>query len=356
MSDTGYRWANGVRLCRGEGGEAKAIEGTADFNSGNLGASGTLGPRGEIKDGGDMVEVAGMGVTRGELYGMADEAPGGGKRHGGEGSSGNEDGAPSAGKVEAGEAVDLALPVGFFGKGKVGGVGEFLGEGRVPFVGELGEELVAYAVAGEIEGGVSGVFAPGDAAIAEEANDLGALDVDERADDAVGSDGTDGSQPGGSAAAKKAKEDGFRLVGAGVSESDAGRLPVREVVAEERIACVAGGLLEIAVDGGELEIAEGEGEIQSCGEGADKLGVGTGGVAAQIVIDVEDAEGQVPAGEEFEEDVEEADGVGAAGDGNGDAIAGGEHAMALDSMDDSVEQDDLIVGLGTMKQTHGQDD
>ena len=42
--------------------------------------------------------------------------------------------------------------------------------------------------------------------------------------------------------------------------------------------------------------------------------------------------------------MEEANGIGAAGDG--DAIAGGEHAMALDGMDDAVEQDDFIVGTG----------
>jgi hypothetical protein len=44
--------------------------------------------------------------------------------------------------------------------------------------------------------------------------------------------------------------------------------------------------------------------------------------------------------------VEQADGIGAAGDGDGNAIAGSEHAMALDGMDDAVEQDDFIVGTG----------
>jgi hypothetical protein len=29
--------------------------------------------------------------------------------------------------------------------------------------------------------------------------------------------------------------------------------------------------------------------------------------------------------------------------------------MTLDGMDDTVEQDDFIVGLDTMKQAHGQD-
>jgi hypothetical protein len=34
------------------------------------------------------------------------------------------------------------------------------------------------------------------------------------------------------------------------------------------------------------------------------------------------------------------------GDGDGDAIAGGEHAMALDGLDDAGEQDNFIVGTG----------
>jgi hypothetical protein len=71
------------------------------------------------------------------------------------------------------------------------------------------------------------------------------------------------------------------------------------------------------------------------------------------VVDVEDTEGQIPAGGEVAEDVEEADGIGAAGDGDSNAIAGREHAMALDGMDDAVEQDDFIVGPDTIKQTHG---
>jgi hypothetical protein len=116
------------------------------------------------------------------------------------------------------------------------------------------------------------------------------------------------------------------------------------VTVEEGKAGVAGGLLEIAGRGGEIEIVEREGEVERGGEGADEIGVGAGGVAAEIVVDVEDAERQIPAGGKIEEDVEEANGIGAAGDGDGDAIAGGEHAMALDGMDDAAEQDDFIVG------------
>jgi hypothetical protein len=103
-------------------------------------------------------------------------------------------------------------------------------------------------------------------------------------------------------------------------------------------------LLEVAGCGGEIEMVEGEGQVAAGGQGADELGVAAGGVAAQVVVDVDDAEGEIPAGSEVAEDVEEAHGIGAAGDGDGDAVAGREHAMALNGMDDAVEQDDFIVG------------
>ena len=157
-------------------------------------------------------------------------------------------------------------------------------------------------------------------------------------------------------AAQEAKEDGFGLVGARVAERDARRESASEVVAEERIARITGRLLEIARGGGEIEFVETKREFKRGGERTDEFGVGARSVAAQVVIDVHDADGQVPPGGKLEENVEEADGVGAAGDCDSNAIARSEHAMALDGMDDAVEQDDFIVGLATMKQTHGQDD
>src|SRR5436305_14623825 len=113
--------------------------------------------------------------------------------------------------MKGGKAGDLVLPIGFFSEGQVGGVGERLGERGVPFAAQLREKLVADAVPGEIKGRVGGIFSPGDGAVGEEANDLGALDIDKRADDAVGCDGSYRGQPGGAAAAEEAKEHGFRL-------------------------------------------------------------------------------------------------------------------------------------------------
>src|ERR1019366_9126169 len=132
---------------------------------------------------------AGRWAGRGEWGGVAVEAQRGGEGEGGEGGSGHPHGAVAGGEVEAGEAGNLGLPIGFFGEREVRSVGEGFAEGGVPLADQLGEQLVADAVAGEIEGGVGGVFAPGDGAVAEEAGDLGAVDLDERADDAARSDG-----------------------------------------------------------------------------------------------------------------------------------------------------------------------
>ena len=69
------------------------------------------------------------------------------------------------------------------------------------------------------------------------------------------------------------------------------------------------------------------------------------------MVDVEDREAQIQTGGKVTEDVEEADGIGATGDSDSDAIAGGEHAMAFDGADDAGEHDAFIVGLDTIKTT-----
>ena len=88
-----------------------------------------------------------------------------------------------AGEQELGEdAAEFGLPAGFFFAGELGEVGEGLVE--VWVVGaELGEELVADAVAGEGGVGVGGVFAPGLVDGFEEGFDLGAAGLEEGAED-----------------------------------------------------------------------------------------------------------------------------------------------------------------------------
>src|ERR1019366_773191 len=119
-----YGWADGVGLGGRGGCETKPIEGAADFEPGELRASGALGSRGESEDGGDVAEVAGPASAAGELDGVADQAAGGGPGEGGEGGGGHPDGVFAECEGNAGEAFDLVLPIGFFGEREVGGVGE----------------------------------------------------------------------------------------------------------------------------------------------------------------------------------------------------------------------------------------
>src|ERR1019366_7757790 len=128
---------------------------------------------------------------------------------------------------------------------------EGFAEGGVPLADQLGEQLVADAVAGVIEGGVGRVFAPGDGTVAEEAGDLGPLNLDQRADDAAARDRADGGESGGARAAAEAGENGFRLGGAGVSEGDAGGESTGKPIVEEGVAGVASGLLQVPGRGGE---------------------------------------------------------------------------------------------------------
>ena len=65
-------------------GEPEAIEGAADFDSGELRTSSTLGPAGEFEDRGDMAEIGDPGVAGGQVDRVADKTAGGGKREGGE--------------------------------------------------------------------------------------------------------------------------------------------------------------------------------------------------------------------------------------------------------------------------------
>src|ERR1019366_1231934 len=95
----------GVGIGGGRRSEAKPIEGAADFEAGELGASGALGPRRGFDYVGDVAAVAG------EVEGVADEAPGGGQGERGKGGGGDEDGGALASEVALGEALHLTLPI-----------------------------------------------------------------------------------------------------------------------------------------------------------------------------------------------------------------------------------------------------
>jgi hypothetical protein len=69
-----------------------------------------------------------------------------------------------------------------------------------------------------------------------------------------------------------------------------------------------------------------------------EFSVGLRLVAPEVVVDVDDGEVEVELGPEFEKGVEEAEGVGASGDGDAQLVARLEHGVAGDRLADLVEE------------------
>ena len=80
-----------------------------------------------------------------------------------------------------------------------------------------------------------------------------------------------------------------------------------------------------------------EGQAQPLCQKAHEFGVLPGFLAAQAVVQVENAQPEVPLGSEFEEDVEQAHGVGATRDGDPHLLPRLEHAVAGNCLSDAIK-------------------
>ena len=247
-----------------------------------------------------------------------------------------EDAAEGMGRDECRKAAaDFRLPVFLLVAVERASVDEDAAESGVPFALDLGEEMVADAVA--VEGGVEvgSVLAPGEAAGGEPGEQLFAIDVEERADDAVGGDWTDAGKPGGSGASQESEQDGFGLVGTGVAEGNAVEAELEAGTLEEGVAEAAGAFLEIAVARARIGFVDHDWKRQSPGEIADEGFVGRGFGSAEAVIDVQDGDTVAQSGER----AQEGDRVGSARDGDSDRAAAIEHVITRDSFGNAREQE-----------------
>ena len=135
--------------------------------------------------------------------------------------------------------------------------------------------------------------------------------------------------------AEEFHEDGFGLVVEGVGGEDAVDVARGQESGEEFVACVAGGLFDgfgIAMGAGfddtcgNVGLVQVEGDIEADAEVFDELLVSVGFFAAKVVVDVDCgkayAEGLASGGVGCEKSEEKSDGVGAAGDGDADAVSG----------------------------------
>jgi len=260
---------------------------------------------------------------------------------GGDGAAASADG--FAGKEELGEdAGKFGLPAGFFFAGELGEVGEGLVDGRVEGA-ELGEKLVADAVAGVGGVGVGGVFAPRLVLGAEPGFDVAAAGLEEGAEDSAGAligaagfvldldDGMDGGEAFGPGSAKQLHENGLGLVVEGVGGEDGVGVAGGDEGREEFVADGACGFFESLVVGGsasgDVGVVDVKRDVEGDAEVADEVEVGVGFLCrADAVVDVGRGEAYtegvtlgVVGGVEGEQ---EGDGVGPAGDGYADAVAG----------------------------------
>jgi len=129
-----------------------------------------------------------------------------------------------------------------------------------------------------------------------------------------------------SGAAKNVGENSLGLIVRGVRGGDGGEMLFFGDLREPGVAGAASGVFEVSLcSGGELrDVCAMSLEIESemSGEFGDELFVGVRGAAAEFVIEVQDAENDAEVGADFCEQEEERYGIGAAGDGYSDAIAG----------------------------------
>src|SRR4051812_41922223 len=93
-------------------------------------------------------------------------------------------------------------------------------------------------------------------------------------------------------------------------------------------------LLQVAALG-EIRAFGDDRESEPCGEFADELSIGARLVCSKLMVEMEHGEADVP---ELVKDVEEADGIRAAGHRYADTLVGGEHRVTLDGRGDALEQ------------------
>jgi hypothetical protein len=304
----------------------------------------------------DAFEIGGFGGT-------AEEGDGGAEGFGAE----------VARRLLERSTVEVDAAFGFFDEG---GLEQFRGERGEDFMGfageeggaadgldggggedfQGGEEDGADAVS-QIEIGVVGfVFAPGLVDLGEVFSQGGAAEGEEGAEEGEPpplprhrAGGFHGGEAVDAGAAHEAEEDGFGLVIRMVSHDDGGAVMGLGDGVEGFEASGAGG----GFAGGffEAELFDGAGEGEGFGEGADEGGVGTGGFAANAVIDVGDMEDPLPMVGLVDgvEEAQEGDGVSAAADGEEKFCVARQEGGAMQFVVEGLDQSARGRHNGSMK-------
>jgi hypothetical protein len=150
-------------------------------------------------------------------------------------------------------------------------------------------------------------------------------------------DGPNAGQAGGPGAAQETKEDGFGLIGASVAGGHAIDRSAGDGFAEEGQPGLARGLLQVVGRLGDGGLAQRERQAQPIRQTTHEFGVLAGFLAAQAVVQVQNAQMEVPTRSEFEERAEQAHGIGPARDGDTHLLGRFEHAVAGDGVGDAIK-------------------
>lgn len=209
---------------------------------------------------------------------------------------------------------DLLLPIVFFRRGDGGEADQMTLNGRRE-VAEEGQKLFTHPIAEEARIFVRGILTPLEALLGKEPTDGLSRQAQQRTNEARTGSGEDAAEAGRPRAAEEAEEDGFGLVGGGMTGRDPVNYALRSPLGEEPEPGLTARLLQIPHHSAPLRHMTGQISSQAPDEGL----VGIGRRTAEAVVDVEDDQRTVMYGTEG---VEEEDTVGAAGDGDSQRGAG----------------------------------
>jgi hypothetical protein len=280
-------------------------------------------------------------VTFGIPDGASQQTSGYGQIQGSEVGGAEQENGPSPDQDAGGYPFDCLVPVPLLVLDQGGHVRQRIREGRIPALGQGGQETMADAVPREGGVPVAGIFPPGNVAFPEEALDGLAVHIEQRTYNAFSGDGKDAREPGGPTAAQDAKQNCLRLVRTRVAERDTIHYTGLQPPAEELPPDSPGQLFEVLpafgvqkTDVGFLDVHI---EAQPNGHFSDEASVVERFLSPQAVVQMQHPEAQSPAGRKLDQDVQQADGIGATGHGHTNRVAALEHVITRDGFGDLFE-------------------
>ena len=193
-------------------------------------------------------------------------------------------------------------------------------------------EPVADAGAHSVGVAVRGVFTPRLFLAAEIGAQIGAADFEERTNDDAGG-GMDAAKPGEPRAAKDVRQDGFRLIVGGVRNGDAIEAVLLNELLKKGVPRAPRHVFQIAAFSfgfrGDIFRSHEKFQLVLRRKFRNEFLVGLRSSSAQFVIEVHHAQDATQLLAQFKEQMQQGNGIRAAGNGNAQALAGAQQIGAL---------------------------